>query len=107
MRLLVLTTLALVAGCTAMLLGSGSEPPAQERSAGVVSTDAQTTAAVRERLGREPGLSHQAIGVSTNQGRVTLTGSVNTYTERNLAAQVASSVPGVGSVDNRIRVRVD
>lgn len=106
MRLLVLSLLALLAGCTAVLLGSGSEPPRGEQSAGL-SGDAATTAAVRERLDREPGLAQQSIGVSTYGGRVTLTGSVNTYTERNLAGQVARTVSGVTGVDNRIRVRVD
>lgn len=107
MRLIVLSSCALLAGCTAMILGSGNSPAPAERSSTAYSADAATTAAVRERLGHEPGLAQQAIGVSTHQGRVTLSGTVNSYTERNLAGQVVRTVPGVTSVDNRIRVRVD
>lgn len=107
MRLLILSWLVLLSGCTAMLLGSGSSAPSGERSAARYAADADTTAAVRQRLGADAVLARHGIGVSTYKGRVTLTGTVESYTVRNRAGELASGVAGVTSVDNRIEVHAD
>ncbi|SRR5690606_4432646 len=107
MRLLLLSSLVLLSGCTAMLLGSGSATPPGERSAGRYAADADTTAAVRQRLRADALLARQAIGVSTYKGRVTLTGTADSYTARSRAGELASNVAGVTGVDNRIEVHAD
>lgn len=105
MRLAMLLLAALLAGCTAMLLGGGNSPAQGERSAAVAATDDRTTAAVRERFGADSLLGRYSLGVSTYRGRVTLTGSVDNYDARDRAGALARRVPGVTGVDNRIRVR--
>jgi hypothetical protein len=44
------------------------------------------------------------IHVSVNGARVTLSGSVGTMTEKNLAEELARKIPGVNAVDSRIEV---
>lgn len=106
MRLVVILAIAvLLSGCTAMLLGNGSQgAPLPDRSATGLSADVSTTTAVRDRFDADEMLSSYSIGVSTYRGRVTLTGSVKDYDVRNRAGQLARGVSGVISVDNRIRV---
>ena len=45
-----------------------------------------------------------AIDVTAKEGRVSLWGTAPTADERNRAAQIASKVEGVASVDNQIKV---
>lgn len=106
MRLVILSAFALLAGCTAMLLGGGNEPQPGERSSAGLAADTRTTAAVRDRLGADAALARHSLGVATYQGRVTLTGSVDSYAARDRAGELARGVAGVTSVDNRIRVRI-
>ena len=47
------------------------------------------------------------ISVYTYKGIVRLSGTVNSDYEKNYAAEIASSVDGVKSVDNKLRVRVE
>ena len=107
MRLLLLPLVVLLSGCTAMLLGGGnggSESSRSERTAAVVATDSETTAAVREALAADTLLGRYRLGVATEAGRVTLQGSVDTYAARSRAGTLARQVAGVVSVNNRIRV---
>ena len=52
----------------------------------------------------EPGLKVLKIDVDTKDGTVTLTGSVDSPENVQRATQVASTVNGVKSVDNRLAV---
>ncbi|OUD36853.1 BON domain-containing protein [Flavobacterium sp. FPG59] len=52
----------------------------------------------------EPLLQAAEIGVMTNRGVVTLTGSVNTYAKKNEAEQAAKNVAGVATVLEDIKV---
>lgn len=107
MRLVILSLVTLLAGCTAMLLGGGNRPVDVDRSVSSVAADDRITATVRERLGTDEELAGQPIGVVSYRGSVTLTGSVASSGARDRAAELARGVAGVSGVDNRIVVRSD
>jgi hyperosmotically inducible protein len=67
--------------------------------------DAAITAKVKTALIGEPGLKALKIDVDTANGVVTLTGSVDSAQNLDRATQVAQSVEGVKSVDNRLNVK--
>lgn len=107
MRLTLLSLILTLAGCTAMLLGGGNggaESGRDTRTAARVAADAATTAAVQDRLLADALLGRYDLTVQTSGGRVTLRGSVGSYSARSRAGQVAAGVDGVASVNNRIRV---
>lgn len=62
--------------------------------------DPELEARVRSRLKEHPALGDIAISVSSRLGRVHLAGVARSYTEKELAAEVASSVRGVREVIN-------
>lgn len=66
--------------------------------------DTAITAAVKAGILAEPGLKVLEIGVDTANGIVTLSGSVEEGDSVKKAAQIASGVQGVRSVDNRLVV---
>lgn len=72
--------------------------------AGKVLEDGKITAQVKAGILAEPGLKVLMIDVDTKQGRVTLTGSADSAANVQKAEQIASSVEGVKSVDNRLAV---
>jgi hyperosmotically inducible periplasmic protein len=106
MRLVLLPLVLLLSGCTAMLLGGngGPQEAAGERTSAETSSDSATTAAVRDRLEGDSMLGRYRLGVETWEGRVTLSGAVDTYSARSRAASLARQVDGVASVNNRITV---
>jgi hyperosmotically inducible periplasmic protein len=107
MRLFLLPLVVLLSGCTGMLLGGGNggtAPAEGERTAAAVAADGDTTAAVRGRLAADPMLGQYRLGIETREGRVTLQGTVDTYSARSRAGMLAREVDGVVSVNNRIRV---
>lgn len=59
---------------------------------------------VKQALEGEPKVQAAAIDVTAADGTVTLWGTSATPRERTLAAQVASKVDGVKSVDNKLKV---
>jgi len=59
---------------------------------------------VKRALEGEAKIQAAAIDVTAKDGRVSLWGTAATAGERNRAAQVASKVEGVSSVDNQIKV---
>jgi osmotically-inducible protein OsmY len=82
---------------TACATGS-SQRSATDRSVSDASVQADVYVALLEKLGRD-GLP---IDVSVYNGRVILTGDVGQRSTQELAEEVALSVPGVRSVDNRV-----
>ena len=76
----------------------------QVAKTGQVLDDTAITAAVKAGIIAEPGLKVLKIDVDTKDGQVTLTGSADSAENVQRATQVASSVQGVKSVDNRIAV---
>jgi osmotically-inducible protein OsmY len=61
---------------------------------------------VEEELFWEPRVDNDAIAVSTDDGDVTLRGTVGSFREKREAANAAKRVYGVKSVDNELRVRL-
>ena len=59
---------------------------------------------VKQALEGEAKVQAAGIDVTAAEGRVTLWGTTATAGERNRAAQVASKVDGVKSVDNQLKV---
>jgi osmotically-inducible protein OsmY len=61
---------------------------------------------VLDALDWEPGVDAAEIGVSVDDGVVTLRGDVGTYTEKHIAERVALSVYGVKAVANDLNVHL-
>src|SRR5204863_8243499 len=59
---------------------------------------------INDRLTDHPYLDASNITVESNQGDVTLSGTVESRHEKRLAEDVAEDVSGVKNVENRIRV---
>jgi hyperosmotically inducible protein len=66
--------------------------------------DAALTAKVKSALIAEPGLNSLTIDVDVSGGIVTLRGTADTPANRDKAAQLASNVDGVKSVNNDLVV---
>ena len=67
--------------------------------------DAGITIGVNAELAKDPTLSALRINVDTNNGHVALSGSAPDAIARDRATQLAQSVKGVLSVDNRLEIR--
>jgi osmotically-inducible protein OsmY len=59
---------------------------------------------IKKALARDAKLDAGNIAVSSSHGKVTLTGSVRSWSERDAAVAAAWSAPGVINVDDRLRV---
>lgn len=118
----------LMAGVTAVAQDSGDDGMTDERAkqqaeevaevidgvrdiANDIRIDAEPVAADEMRMAVDSALRRNAatdtyeIDVSAgDDGRVTLTGTVDSMAERSLAETVTATVPGVRSIDNRIEV---
>jgi osmotically-inducible protein OsmY len=66
--------------------------------------DADTEAAVLDALGTDEAVHARDIDVEVKDGAVTLSGLVEVVSRRERAERVALGVPGVASVENRLRV---
>lgn len=72
--------------------------------AGQAVSDAAITTAVKGKYLIDDTLKGLEISVDTEQGVVTLTGSVQNDTAKELATQIAQTVDGVVSVNNQLTV---
>jgi osmotically-inducible protein OsmY len=91
-----------LSGCTAMLIGDGTS---NTQTGGTTQTpDSTIASAVRSRLAAEPTVEASGIQVRSDRGRVTLSGEVASYVEKDRAGRLAGSVSNVASVDNRLVV---
>ncbi|MCX7173387.1 MAG: BON domain-containing protein [Proteobacteria bacterium] len=75
---------------------------AQGEKAGVAIADAEITAKIKAAIFAEPGLKSLQISVDTAKGVVTLSGSVNSQQNSDMARGLASAVAGVNGVENRL-----
>jgi len=82
-----------------VVMGCASTPT--ERSTGEVIDDSALTTKVKAVLVGDPMVSALAISVSTFKGVVSLTGIVNSESERKRAIQLAEELAGVREVDAR------
>jgi osmotically-inducible protein OsmY len=69
-------------------------------------TDRALQRLVEDALGWEPGVGAASVGVSANNGIITLSGEVGSYTERSIAERAALKVYGVKAVANELNVRL-
>ncbi len=67
-----------------------------------IDEDSVLAAKVKSALGADPALRLLAIDTGVAGGVVTLYGTADTRAHREKAAQIASSVPGVKSVNNQL-----
>jgi hypothetical protein len=65
--------------------------------------DAQITSDVQSKINADSGLEGKQLGVQSENGTVTLSGTVDNDTEREAAARYAASVPGVKQVINNLQ----
>ncbi|MEO5688584.1 MAG: BON domain-containing protein [Burkholderiaceae bacterium] len=63
------------------------------------------TGKIQDAFERNADIEARRIGVVTHEGKVTLSGSVASWAERDQAMWAAWSAPGVTSVDNQLSVR--
>ena len=102
-------TLSAVAACIG--LAAAAAPFAQaaddrkpKQSVGEYTADAAVTTKVKAAIVAESSLSALDISVETNNGVVTLTGTVPTAAQSDQATRVARGVEGVKQVKNDIKV---
>lgn len=74
-------------------------------NAGQAMDDTGITTKVKTAILNDPELKVMQIHVKTNDGVVTLTGTVDTPANSDHAKNVASAVKGVKSVDNQLKVK--
>jgi len=82
----------------------GEKMSEQSAKAGVAIADTEITAKVKAAIFAESGLKTLQISVDTVKGVVTLTGSVNSQSNSDMAKALASAVHGVKDVENRLVV---
>ena len=66
--------------------------------------EADTEAAVLDALGADEEVNARDIDVDVKDGAVTLSGLVEVVSQRDRAERIALAVPGVASVENKLRV---
>jgi osmotically-inducible protein OsmY len=71
-----------------------------------MSVDTDLTTDVRDELYWDPKLDSTAIGVSADDGKITLRGTVGSLREKREAKKAAERVFGVISVDNQLQVKL-
>ena len=77
----------------------------QSNKAGVAMDDTEITAKVKAAIFAEPGLKSLQICVTTVKGVVTLSGSVDTQPNSDMAAALAGAVSGVNKVRNQLQIK--
>lgn len=107
--LIILFTIITSAGCSALMVGggtSGGSPYQKDQgSAAQTQSNATVTANVRNRLASDSRVKMFNFGVSTDNGRVTLSGTVDSYAAREYAEKLAIGTDGVRAVENQITVQ--
>jgi osmotically-inducible protein OsmY len=79
--------------------------PSQSNTEAGIAEDRMITERVQAALDSQPDLRTAMLRVQTSNRQVLLTGGVETSSQRELAIQVASSVQGVGGVQDGITLK--
>jgi hyperosmotically inducible protein len=106
MRTVAVTLMLVLSVFAGVLVFSAFMGAPQARTVGEVIDDTRITAEVKARLTAESPANFLNIEVGTQQGVVTLSGTVDTPEKRSRAAQIASAVGGVKGLVNEIQVPV-
>jgi hypothetical protein len=96
---LALTAVAVFSVAVAIAQEGGSAAPASGQR-----TDGQIEMDVVQALDASQALKNDLITAATVQGQVTLSGTVSSLAESELAASIAGHVNGVGKVNNNLRI---
>jgi hyperosmotically inducible periplasmic protein len=106
----VLAAIALLptAGCVPLAVGGaaagGYFVGQDERPPGVIASDGRITTAIKARYLQDKYVDVMRISVETYEGVVTLRGEVTSALPREQAERLASTVEGVKSVRNEIKI---
>ncbi|MFH1493203.1 MAG: BON domain-containing protein [Pseudomonadota bacterium] len=84
----------------------GEKLGAQGEKVGVAIEDAEITAKIKAAIFAEPGLKTLQISVDTVKGVVTITGSVDSQANSDLAKTLAGAVDGVKDVENKLVLKL-
>ena len=107
-NLIILSSLLIMAGCTAMAIGGagvvGYQLGKDERPPSVVASDAAITSKIKGKFVADDVVSVFNIGVRTYEATVTLTGAVGSYRARQRAETLARETGGVKVVNNQITI---
>jgi osmotically-inducible protein OsmY len=77
------------------------------KTAGQTIDDTAVSAKVKAAFAQDPGVKATEVKVDTYLGAVQLSGWVNTAEEKARAEQIAKTIPGVKSVENKITLKTD
>ncbi len=66
---------------------------------------AQVQRQIQEKLSAEPALANTNVGVKTTDKSVTLTGSVDTERQHDLALRIAQSYAGDRKIVNKLKIQ--
>ncbi|AZY48715.1 BON domain-containing protein [Bordetella avium] len=102
-QLLAAITLGSAAAFTGLAHAAEAQP---KQSVGEYASDAAITAKVKAAIVADKDLSALDIAVETNNGVVTLTGTVGTAFQADRAAIVTRGVDGVKQVKNDVKVEM-
>ena len=83
----------------------GEKMTEQGTKAGTAIDDTEITAKVKAAIFAESGLKTLQISVDTKNGVVTLSGTVNSQPNSDMAKALAGAISGVKSVDNQLAIK--
>ena len=103
----IITSIALTIclGLGVATLTSGCAGDRYKRSTGTYIDDKSIEAKVKSELLADPDVKGLAVNVDVNNGRVQLSGFVNSLTQKNRAGELARNVQGVQYVKNDLVVK--
>lgn len=96
---------AAMIGVVTAVAGTGCAVTSGQESTGAYVDDATITTRVKSRFAEDKTVAATRISVETLKGVVQLSGFATSEAERQRAAQIAASVPGVKQVQNAVVVR--
>lgn len=97
-----------LSGCSALMVGgsnSGSGSTYKSSGNAATQTDASLASTVKTRLASDSRINMFDITTRANAGKVTLSGTVDTYAARERAEKIVIGIDGVAAVDNQIKVQ--
>lgn len=101
---LLLVVATLISGCAALVVGGAGSRGSYPATAGTQDADAKISMLVRRELGSDRMLEGTQIKVTTQNGVVTLEGSVSSYSVRSQAETLTAGVAGVTGILNRLSI---
>ncbi|MBT5220809.1 MAG: BON domain-containing protein [Woeseia sp.] len=107
--LFVLSSILLLSACAGMLMGggSGSERPSSAPRNTQTTADDTISGSLRRQYSADQEISQYGIGIRSQGGRVTLTGTVGSYDIRDRIVDAAKNTHGVVAVDSRVVVNTN